>query len=131
MGSERRAGRTPWRPWPIDVDAAGYRLHYWKGSYFALASSRPGLVSRLIYPVPDRVSLGVHALLDLGGRLRFGPDAEARADRTLDYRVEEGRRAAFAESVRRLIPSVKTEELVPDMSGIRPLQAPGEPAGTS
>jgi L-2-hydroxyglutarate oxidase LhgO len=112
----------------IDVDAAGYRLHYWKGSYFALASARPGLVSRLIYPVPDRVSLGVHALLDLGGRLRFGPDAEARADRALDYRVEDGRRAAFAESVRRLIPSVTADELVPDISGIRPkLQAPGEP----
>ena len=26
----------------IDVDAAGYRLHYCKGSYFSVASSKAG-----------------------------------------------------------------------------------------
>jgi L-2-hydroxyglutarate oxidase LhgO len=112
----------------IDVDAAGYRLHYCKGSYFAVASAKRGLVSRLVYPVPGGVSLGVHALPDLGGRLRFGPDAEFTGDRRLDYRVDETKRAAFARAVRRLVPAVADEDLVPDLSGIRPkLQAPGEP----
>ena len=59
----------------IDVDAAGYRLHYCKGSYFSVASSRAGLVSRLVYPVPNPVSLGIHALVDMAGRMKFGPDA--------------------------------------------------------
>jgi L-2-hydroxyglutarate oxidase LhgO len=112
----------------IDVDAAGYRLHYCKGSYFSVASSKAGLVSRLVYPVPSPVSLGIHALVDLAGRMKFGPDAEYLPDRKLDYRVEEDKLAAFGRSVRKLVPSISDADLAPDMSGIRPkLQGPGEP----
>jgi len=111
----------------IDVDAAGYRLHYCKGSYFSVAAAKSRLVSRLIYPVPGHVSLGVHALVGIDGRLRFGPDAEYLAERSLDYRVEEARRDAFAEAVRKLVPALAAEDLAPDISGIRPkLQGPGQ-----
>jgi len=112
----------------IDVDAAGYRLHYCKGSYFSVASSKAKLVSRLVYPVPSSISLGVHALPDLTGRLKFGPDAEYLEGRELDYRVDEKKRPAFAASVRRLVPGIAEEDLQPDMAGIRPkLQKHGEP----
>lgn len=112
----------------IDVDAAGYRLRYCKGSYFALSSALGAPVSRLVYPMPGRHSLGVHALVDLGGRIKFGPDVEYLPDRRRDYRVDDAKRHAFAESVRRILPFVKDEDLTPDMSGIRPkLQPPGEP----
>jgi L-2-hydroxyglutarate oxidase LhgO len=111
----------------IDVDAAGYRLHYWKGSYFAVAGAKARVVSRLVYPVPNPVSLGTHAVLGLDGRLRFGPDAEYLADRALDYRVDESKRAAFGESVRRLCPAIQDDDLSPDLAGIRAkLQAPGQ-----
>ncbi len=113
----------------IDVDKAGYRLHYCKGSYFALPGSMNALVSRLVYPVPTKHSLGVHVVIDLGGRLKFGPDVEYLPDRTPDYHVDPAKRHAFAESVRRILPVVKDEDLTPDMSGIRPkTQAPGDPA---
>ena len=112
----------------IDVDQAGYRLHYCKGSYFSVASSKAKLVSRLVYPVPSHVSLGVHALPDLTGRLKFGPDAEYLTGRELDYRVDEAKRAVFAASVRRLVPGILEEDLQPEMAGIRPkIQKPGEP----
>jgi len=112
----------------IDVDKAGYRLHYCKGSYFSVASSRAGLVSRLVYPVPSPVSLGIHALVDMAGRMKFGPDAEYLPDRRLDYRVDEAKLAVFGRHVRKLVPSITDEDLTPDMSGIRPkLQGPGEP----
>lgn len=112
----------------IDVDAAGYRIHYCKGSYFALPGSMNGVVNRLVYPVPTKHSLGVHAVVDLGGRLKFGPDVEYLPDRTLNYTVDPEKRAAFAESVRRILPMVKDEDLTPDMSGIRPkTQAKGDP----
>ena len=111
----------------IDVNAAGYRLHYCKGSYFSIAASRMGLVSRLVYPVPGPVSLGIHAVLDLAGRLKFGPDVEYLADRRLDYGVDETKRATFGEAIRRMLPSVRDEDLHPDMSGIRAkLQGPGD-----
>jgi L-2-hydroxyglutarate oxidase LhgO len=111
----------------VDVEAAGYRQYYWKGSYFSVRPAKAGVVSRLVYPVPGHVSLGVHAVVGLEGRLRFGPDAEYLADRVLDYRVAESKRAAFATSVRRLVPELRDEDLEPDMAGIRPkLQGPGQ-----
>jgi L-2-hydroxyglutarate oxidase LhgO len=112
----------------IDVEAAGYRLSYCKGSYFALPGSYRTSVRRLVYPVPTPHSLGVHAVLDLTGRIRFGPDAEYIGGRTLDYGVDESKRGAFAESVRRILPLVRDEDLTPDLAGIRPkLQKEGEP----
>jgi L-2-hydroxyglutarate oxidase LhgO len=111
----------------IDVAAAGYRLHWWKGSYFAVSGSKAGLLKRLVYPVPPADSLGVHAVLGLEGRLRFGPDAELLPVRRLDHAVDEKKRAAFAAAVRRLVPAIEAHDLTPDISGIRPkLQGPGE-----
>ena len=110
----------------IDCDAAGYRLHYSKGCYFSLPASLSGCVQRLVYPVPAPDTLGVHAVLDLGGRLKFGPDIEYLKDRKQDYSVDETKRAVFAASVRRILPHVRDEDLSPDMSGIRPkTQPPG------
>ncbi len=110
----------------IDVDAAGYGLHWAKGSYFALPSNYRNIMSRLVYPVPTSDTLGVHALMDLGGRIKFGPDIDYLPDRQLNYTVDESKRHAFAQSVRRILPMVKDEDLTPDMSGIRPkLQTQG------
>lgn len=112
----------------IDPDAAGYRIHYCKGSYFALAAGKAKMVTRLVYPVPQRESLGVHAVLDLAGRVRFGPDVEYLDGRRPDYAVDEVKRDAFAASVRRILPAVGNEDLTPDISGVRAkLQARGEP----
>ena len=112
----------------IDLDRAGYRLHHCKGSYFSAATRCWKLVSHLVYPVPARESLGLHVVLDTGGRLRFGPDAEYLPDRRADYRVDPAKRAVFGQAARRLLPDVRDEDLEPDISGIRPkLQGMGEP----
>ncbi len=111
----------------IDVDAARYRLHWWKGSYFAVGGKKARSVSRLVYPVPTHVSLGVHAVLGLDGRLRFGPDADHLRERVLDHRVDETKRGAFGTAVRRLFPQIADEDLAPDVAGIRPkLQGPDD-----
>ena len=107
----------------IDVDAAGYRQHWAKGCYFS-AVGHAGLASRLVYPVPGTHSLGVHVVLDLAGRLRFGPDVTWLDERTQDYAVDPLLRPVFAESVRRLFPQIEDEELEPDMAGIRPKLQP-------
>jgi L-2-hydroxyglutarate oxidase LhgO len=81
-----------------------------------------------VYPVPHKETLGVHVVLDIGGRLKFGPDQEYLPDATFDYSVAESKRQEFAESVRRILPAITDEDLSPDMSGIRPkLQRKGEP----
>ncbi|HVN48458.1 MAG TPA: NAD(P)/FAD-dependent oxidoreductase [Bacteroidota bacterium] len=113
----------------IDIDKENYRLNYVKGSYFAITPSKTNLVSRLVYPVPLNEGLGVHSLMDLGGRMKFGPDVEYLDDRSLNYQVDETKRHAFAESIRRILPMIADEDIVPDMSGIRPkLQKKGAPA---
>ncbi len=112
----------------IDIDAAGYRIHFCKGDYFAVTGPKRRIVSRLVYPIPPKESLGVHAVVDLGGGLKFGPDVEYPPMRILDYRVDASKLRAFGESVRRIVPTIQDEDLTPDMSGIRSkLQKQGEP----
>ncbi len=110
----------------IDIDRAGYRLKYCKGSYFA-ASPSPKL-NHLVYPVPTKNNegLGVHATLDLGGRVRFGPDVEYVPQP--DYGLDETKLDPFCNAIQAYLPGVRREDLHPDMAGIRPkLQGPGEP----
>lgn len=102
----------------FDVDALGYRLRYCKGDYFSYSGASP--VHRLIYPVPHEnlTGLGVHATLDLGGRLRFGPDTEY-VDH-LDYTVDERKKGIFYQSACKIITGLDESRLMPDMAGIRP-----------
>jgi len=113
----------------IDIDAAGYRLKPCKGNYFT-ATPTPK-INHLIYPVPvkNNVGLGIHATLDLSGRVRFGPDSQYISDdQQLDYIVDEALKPAFHESIRKYLPGVSIDDLNPDMSGIRPkIQGPGDP----
>ncbi|HTX17309.1 MAG TPA: NAD(P)/FAD-dependent oxidoreductase [Bacteroidota bacterium] len=104
----------------IDISAAGYRIKYCKGSYFSVAMKKETRLSRLVYPVPTNESLGLHALLDLGGRLRFGPDVEDLPRNVQDYSVDGSKSDRFLKGIRAILPGVLPEEIAPDMSGIRP-----------
>ena len=117
----------------LDVDACGLRQHPCKGDYFALAPGAPLRFEHLVYPVPAGAAagpasspgLGVHVTLDLGGRVRFGPDAEY-VDR-LDYAVDPGKAERFARAAQRYLPALRAAWLTPDQAGIRPkLAGPGE-----
>jgi L-2-hydroxyglutarate oxidase LhgO len=110
----------------IDIDQSGYRLKYCKGSYFT-ASPAPK-INHLIYPVPskDKEGLGIHATIDLGRRVRFGPDVEYVSE--IDYRLDEAKKDDFHRSIRHYLPGIAADHLSADMCGIRPkLQGPGEP----
>ena len=111
----------------IDVDALGWRIHPCKGDYFSLAPSLGRLAGHLIYPVPPGDGgLGIHVTLDLGGRLRLGPDVSYVDE--IDYAVDPAKAKAFAAAAKRYLPEVEPEHLAPEMAGIRPkLQGPGEP----
>lgn len=111
----------------IDIAQAGYRLHYGKGEYFSVSSSKRGLVGMLIYPVPPprMTGVGTHLTVDLEGGMRLGPSIEY-VDR-IDYAVDPQHRQLFYDSARRFLPFLKYDDLEPEMAGIRPkLQRPGE-----
>jgi L-2-hydroxyglutarate oxidase LhgO len=109
----------------LRIDAVGYRLHYCKGDYFALAPRMRGIVQHLIYPVPVEAGLGIHLTMDLGGKLMAGPDTEY-VDR-VRYDIDAGKARLFAAAVRRYLPELRDEDLAPDYAGMRPkLQGPGD-----
>ncbi len=90
--------------------------YYCKGSYFVLHGARP--FSRLIYPVPEKHGLGIHATLDLNGSVRFGPDTEWVENE--DYHVDASRAEVFYRAIRRYYPGVGDDRLSPGYAGIRP-----------
>lgn len=123
LGADRLAASAG-----IDIDAWGYRLHLWKGEYFSCQAPE-GFIKRLVYPVPlpNTVGLGIHATVDLCGRIKFGPNATYLADGELDYQVDAGQRDQFYRAAVRYLPALEPDWLQPEMAGIRPkLQKPGD-----
>jgi L-2-hydroxyglutarate oxidase LhgO len=96
-----------------------------KGNYFAYAG-KP-VFSRLVYPTPIHGGLGIHVVLDLAGRMRFGPDVEWIEHE--NYDVNPARAPAFYQRIRDYWPGLPDNSLVPDYAGIRPkVTGPGEAA---
>lgn len=105
----------------IDVDAAGYRLHWFKGEYFRVR--RPLAVEQLVYPVPAVHGLGIHLTLDRQGRQRLGPNAFAVPSDDSPaalYDVDPTHRRSFWEAASRYLPGLRLEDIDCDTAGIRP-----------
>jgi L-2-hydroxyglutarate oxidase LhgO len=111
--------------------AAIPRPYFAKGNYFTCAGRSP--FTHLVYPLPEDGGLGVHATLDLAGRVRFGPDVEwlgADLDpESFDYAVDARRGDAFYGAIRTYWPALPDAGLTPAYAGIRPkISGPKEPA---
>ena len=99
--------------------------HYAKGNYFALTGKQP--FSHLVYPVPEAAGLGIHATIDMGGRVKFGPDVEW-IEHDQDLVVDPARAEKFYAAIRTYWPALPDGALVTDYAGIRPkLHGPTEP----
>jgi L-2-hydroxyglutarate oxidase LhgO len=99
--------------------------HFAKGNYFALLGRQP--FSHLVYPVPEAAGLGIHATIDMGGRVKFGPDVEW-VETDQDLIVDPARAEKFYAAIRTYWPDLADGALVADYAGIRPkLHGPTEP----
>jgi L-2-hydroxyglutarate oxidase LhgO len=100
------------------------RQYFAKGTYFQLQGPSP--FSHLIYPVPDcRGGLGVHATIDRGGQVKFGPDVEWQDPGmdnpdAIDFSPDPTRADSFYQSIRKYWPGLVDDALVPDYTGVRP-----------
>ncbi len=111
----------------MDIDEEGYKIFYCKGEYFSVGNNKNKLINRLIYPIPEHniISAGIHASVDVEGRMRLGPSAQYVDE--IDYRVSESQKDFFYQSVKRFLPFIEFDDLEPEIAGIRPkLQGPGE-----
>ena len=106
-----------------NIDSSG-RQYFAKGNYYRLQGQKSPF-HHLVYPVPEKGGLGVHATIDLGGNTRFGPDVEwinqdiIDADE-IDLSVDPLRSRDFYKEVRKYWPDLQDAALVPDYCGIRP-----------
>jgi len=110
----------------INVEEAGYKLHWCKGEYYSVSGGKNKLLSRLIYPVPTAISVGVHVCFDVDWRLRLGPHCYYVDE--ISYKVDDSRKRAFLESsMVKALPFIEPSDLAPETSGILAmLQGEGE-----
>ena len=100
------------------------RAYFRRGVYFSV-TGRP--FKRLIYPVHGPGGMDIHAVIDIAGNVRFGPDVEwvERLDYTVDPTAP---RRSIARSARSG-PGSPDGALAPAYAGIRPrITGPDEPA---
>ena len=89
-----------------------------KGNYFSLNKKLP--ISHLIYPVPEKISLGIHLTLEIDHAIKFGPDAEW-VDNPYDYSVKENLKTKFIQSINKYLPDITENMLSPAYAGLRPI----------
>lgn len=96
------------------------KMYYAKGNYFSYPASAPK-VNTLVYPAPEPGlgGLGTHLTLDMGGRIKFGPDVEW-VDSPDDLSVNPARLPDAIEQIKKFLPNIDEELLTPDYAGIRP-----------
>lgn len=96
--------------------------YYAKGNYFSYAKSHPK-PSTLVYPAPTPGlgGLGTHLTLDMGGRVRFGPDVEwVDSPSDLMPTSDRARFETAIASIKSFLPGVDEQALALDYAGIRP-----------
>ena len=97
-------------------DTNNYEEEYVKGEYYTYQGKEK--LDSLIYPTPTENSLGLHATIDLGKGIRFGPSAFIVDE--IDYSLSKDQKSNFVEAVQTYWPGIKEEDLTPGYSGIRP-----------
>ena len=97
-------------------DTNNYEEEYVKGEYYTYKGKEK--LGSLIYPTPTENSLGLHATIDLGKGIRFGPSAFVVDE--IDYSLSKDQKLNFVKAVQTYWPGIKEEDLTPGYSGIRP-----------
>ena len=93
-----------------------YQEEFVKGEYYIYQGKER--LEHLIYPTPTENSLGLHATIDLGEGIRFGPSAYVVDE--IDYSLSLDQKLLFLQGVQSYWPGIKEEDLTPGYSGIRP-----------
>ena len=92
-----------------------YEIDLIKGEYYSYLGKEK--LEHLIYPLPNKESLGIHATIDLGNGIRFGPSAYRVISE--NYSVDDDYRNEFYLSINNYWPNIDKNLLYPDYSGIR------------
>mgnify|MGYP001179799707 CR=1 FL=1 len=101
----------------FDQEVSGIKkLNFTKGHYFKLKGKSP--FNHLIYPMPTKLGLGIHAGFDIDGSVRFGPDTEI-VDK-ISYDFEPAMKTKFLNAIKKYYPEITKDSIKEDYVGIRP-----------
>ena len=114
----------------VGITDENLKILFCKGEYFRINPPKNRLIKRLIYPVPhhNMEGIGIHVTIDMGGRVKLGPDVKYLESNIYDYKLTASKQESFYLSAKKFLPFLEFEDLAPEMAGIRPkIQKPGEP----
>ena len=114
----------------VGITDENLKILFCKGEYFRINPPKNRLIKRLIYPVPhhNMEGIGIHVTIDMGGRVKLGPDVKYLESNIYDYKLTESKQEAFFRSAKKFLPFLEFDDIAPEMAGIRPkIQKPGEP----
>ncbi len=92
-----------------------YEIDLIKGEYYSYQGKER--LEHLIYPIPKKESLGIHATIDLGKGIRFGPSAYRVINK--NYSIDNSCKEDFYSAISSYWPNIDKNLLYPDYSGIR------------
>ena len=98
-------------------DEEKFKNKFVKGEYYHYAG--PEKLNHLIYPVPNELSLGLHATIDLGMGIKFGPSAFKVKE--IGYANEKNEKYNFVNAIKAYWPSINKSQLTFSYAGVRPL----------
>lgn len=90
-----------------------------KGEEFLLDRNASAFTSRVIFPVPSKVSKGMLVIPTVEGTTMIGPTAIAQDDKE-DFSTTQGNLEKVFASARRLVPTVSERDIITSFSGLRP-----------
>ena len=91
------------------------KIQFIKGNYYKLRGKSP--FKKLIYPLPNKLGLGIHSTLNFSNETIFGPDTEKI--KNLSFKVTDGLEKKFKKEIFRYWPDIMTKEIFPDYCGVR------------
>ncbi len=91
-----------------------------KGEEFILDKKRGGLARHLLFPLPSKISKGVLIIKTADGNPMIGPTAEDICDKHDLSTTEDGLEAVLA-GARKLMPSIRGEDIIAYFAGLRPV----------
>lgn len=96
-----------------------------KGEEYLLDKHSRRLASRVIFPMPTKTTKGVLVIPTADGNTMIGPTAEDVPDRE-DLRTSEAGKQSVLAAIRRIIPSLREDQIIASFAGLRPTTKEGD-----
>ena len=96
-----------------------------KGEEFILDKHADRLTKRVIFPMPQKNTKGILVIPTVDGNTMIGPTAEDIHDRE-DLTTSQGGKQFVINSIKRLVPSVREDQIITSFAGLRPTTKEGD-----